>query len=309
MADALTTTQDIDPGLEVYYERTLLETAYPKYVYGKFAEQYNIPGKSGRTIKMRRYSRLSAATTPITEGVTPNGSKLAKVDILATISQYGDFVSITDVVDLTVEDAVLTKTTELQSDQMYNTEDVLCRDVISASASSITCSNGSGTATLLNDTDIATVVQTLLGGFADWITDMIPASTGQGTSPIRPSFVGIFDYALQDDLENVASFKSVSNYGASRSILENEWGNTNNVRWVMTMQGYVSSSTYYCPIIGKNAYGKVKLDGGNAKSIIKGFGSGNDPLNQRSTVGWKMWDVCRILNDAFIIVLKCTNKS
>jgi len=308
MADNITTTNEVDPAIAVTYERTLLQAPRPEYIHNKFARRYSIKSKSGNTIKMRRYSLYSAATTPLTEGITPNGHKQAKVDLLAEVSQYGDFATITDVVDLTVEDPNVTIEVDLQSDQMQNTDDQLTRDVLAASASSTTCSSGSGTATLLNATDIKAVRDTLRQNNAKFMTSLMAAGTGQGTSPIRPSFWGIADTDLESDLESVSGFKSVANYAGHQGVDPVEWGYTHNVRWLTTTQGYVSSSTYSLPIIARDAYGVVKLDGGNAQAIVKGFGSSgtSDPLEQRTTVGWKMWQVARILNDLLIHVLKCT---
>ena len=305
----MTTTSDVDPAVNVTYERTLLAPPQPKYIYDKYARKVSIASKSGNTIKFRRYPRLAAATTPLTEGITPSGSKLAKVDILATVTQYGDYITITDVVDLTVEDPVILKAVELQSDQMQNTTDQLVRDYLCASASSTTCSNGVGTATLLNKTDIESVVMTLRGNDAEYMTQRLRAGTGQGTSPINAAYRGLADQALEDDLEDVTGFKAVINYSSDGSVSEAEWGSTGHVRWETSTQGYTSSSTYYCPIIAKDAYAMIGLDGGNAKPIIKAFGSGgtSDPIDQRATVGWKMWQAVRILQDLYCHVLKCTN--
>ena len=309
MSDQITSTAEIDPAIATVYQRTLLEPAYPQYVHDRFAQKFSIKRKSGNTIKMRRYARYSAATTPLTEGVTPNGHRQSKVDLLAQVSQYGDFATITDVVDLTVEDANIVIEVERQADQMRNTIDQLVRDVLAASASSTTCANGSPTDTLLNKTDIDAVRLTLRTANASYITKLIKGNTAQGTSPISPAYWGIADADLENDLENVSGFKDVKNYGSQQTVDPDEYGSTGKVRWLTTTQGYVSSSTYSCPIIAKNAYGTVDINGGNAKSIIKGFGTGGtgDALNQRATVGWKMWQVARILNDAFIHVLKCTN--
>jgi len=311
MADNLTTTTQVDPGLEVFYDRTLLETAYPNYVHAKFAQRRNLNRKSGKTIKFRRYSRLSTVPAPLTQGITPTGSQLAKTDLLATCEQYGDFVHITDVVDLTVEDALLTEAVEKLSDQMHATIDELVRDYMCASASSTTCSNGDPTATYLNDTDIDSVVQTLLGGNAKFITSLIKPGVGQGTSPVRAAFWGIVDSDLIDDLEAVTGFKPTSDYPTQQTVDPAEWGAVKNVRFLWTTEGYVSGANYYVPIIAQNAYGIVNIEGGNAKSIIKAFGSGgtSDPLNQRATAGWKMMQACRILNDAFLHCLVCTNRS
>ena len=81
MADTLTTTQEVDSAVGVFYERTLLEPNYPKYIFNRFAQKSSIPSKNGTTIKWRRYSRYSTATTPLTEGITPNGHQQAKGDL------------------------------------------------------------------------------------------------------------------------------------------------------------------------------------------------------------------------------------
>lgn len=307
--DNLTTTNQVDPAVGISYERTLLLENRPKYIFNRFAQKFSIGSKNGKTIKWRRYSRYSAANTPLTEGITPNGHKQAKVDLLAVASQYGDFAIITDVVDLTVEDPNIMVEVDLQSDQQNNTNDVLTRDILVNSASSITCSNGDPTATLINRVDIDTARGTLRGNDADVISQMIAAGTGQGTGPVRPAYFGMAHTDLEDDLEDVSGFKEATNYAAQKGVDVAEKGQTGNVRWLLTTQGAISGNNYLNPIIARNAYGVVDITGGNMKSIVKGLGSAGtgDPLDQRTSVGWKMWQVARILNDANIIVLICTN--
>jgi N4-gp56 family major capsid protein len=309
MPDNLTTTVEVPPAVGIFYERTLLQENRPKYIFDRFAQRFSIGSKSGKTIKWRRYSRYAAATTPLTEGITPNGHKQARVDLLAIASQYGDFAIVTDVVDLTVEDPNITIEVDLQADQKNNTNDVLVRDILVNAASSLTCSNGDPTGTLLNRTDIDTAHGSLKGNDADYIGSMIAAGTGQGTAPIRQAFFGMAHTDLEDDLEDVSGFKQVTNYAAQRGVDVAEWGLTGNVRWLTSTQGATSGSNYLNPIIARNAYGVVDISGGNVASIVKGMGSAGtaDPLDQRASVGWKMWQVPRILNDANILVLICTN--
>ena len=305
----LTTTTQVDSGIEVYYDRTLLETARAKRVHTLFGQAKNLPAGSGETIKFRRYAQLSTATTPLTEGITPNGSQLSKTDILATVDQYGDYVHITDVVDLTVEDPVLTVAAEELSDQMYRTMDELTRQVIRACATSTTCATGG---TVLNKADIDGVVQTLLGNDAAMLVPMIGASPNTGVSPIRESFWGIAHTDLIDDLEDVSGFVQKTNYAQQTGVLDAEWGSTGNVRWLVSTlaspAGYPAGGQYATLIIGKNAYGTINL-GGNAKNYREGFGSAGtaDPLHQRATSGWKGWYIAKILNESFMSSLICTN--
>ena len=318
MADNLTTTTEVDPAVATFYDRVLLKRGKAKLVHAKFAQERPLKSKSGNTIKFRRYSALTTATTPITEGVTPPGQKLSKTDLTAQISWYGDFVHITDVVDLTVEDPVLTVASEELGDQMGRTIDELVRDILSACASKTDAAGGSNgdVATEMAKSDIDTLVQTLLGNDADFMTPLLKAASGQGTAPVRPAFWGIADTDLIDDLEAVSGFKSTSQYPVQQGIDEAEWGSTGNVRWLVTSVGKVDTGTsnlgadeYQLPIIAKNAYGITKLEGGNAQNIVKAFGSGgtSDPLNQRATSGWKTAFVARILNDNFMHILTVTH--
>lgn len=284
--------------------------AQPKLLHTFLADMRPLPSKSGNTIKLRRYEKLSLATTPLTEGVPPNGQRLVKTDLNATVSQYGDFVHITDVVDLTVQDAVLTEATELLGEQEGETIDALVRDILVAGASTTTASNGSPTATLLNRTDIDTVVQTLLSNDCEMLNPVKAASTGVGSAPVRAGFWGIAHTDLIDDLEVVLGFLHTSKYPTQTGIHPAEWGSTGNVRWLVSSVAHDpanDSETYYnLPIIGRHAYAMTELEG-SSETIIKSREQAGGPLNQSSTAGWKTMFTARILNDLWIHLLLVSN--
>jgi N4-gp56 family major capsid protein len=311
----ITTTTEVDPAVSTYYDRVLLERALPFLVHDQFAEQRNIPSKSGNTIKFRRYSSLTTATTPLTEGQTPNGQKLAKLDLTATIAYYGDFVTITDVIDLTVEDPVLTVEAELLGEQSGETRDELTKDMLAATASLTNASSGTNgaTPTEINKADIQSIVQALLGNKARMIRNVVTAGRGIGTTPVRAAFWGILHSDLiTPDLEDVSEFLHTSKYPTQSTILESEWGSTGNVRWVYSTNAEKTSGspdTYKLPIIGRNGYAITSITGGILNNIVKNFGSGEDPLNQRATSGWKFPYVSRILNDSFLHILKVTKQT
>jgi len=316
VAVQVTTTTEVDPAVATFYDRVLLERATPELIHDRFAQKRPIPSKSGNTIKFRRYSALTLATTPITEGVTPDGHKLAKTDLTAQISQYGDYVTITDVVDLTVEDAVLTEANEILGEQAGQTWDYLTRVVLAAAATQYNCSGGSNgkTPTEISDSDLQNVVQTLLGANAKMISEIIPASTGVGTVPIRPAYFAMAHTDLIPAIESCSSFKSIAEYAAQGPVTEAEWGAVKNVRFLVSTacdKTTGTPSTYKVPVLGKNAYGVTDLAAGNLKSVVKGFGSAGtaDPLNQRATAGWKFFHTARILNDSFLVRVNCTNKA
>jgi len=86
---AQTTTTQVSAAVSTMYDRLLLMRAKPHLVHTLFGQRRNLLKKNGNTIRFRRYTNLSAATTPIGEGQTPSGSQLAKTDLNAVVSQYG----------------------------------------------------------------------------------------------------------------------------------------------------------------------------------------------------------------------------
>lgn len=313
---ALTTTQQVDPAVAVFYDRVLLERAKPELVHDKFAQTRPLPSKSGNTIKFRRYAALTPATTPLQEGVTPAGSQLSKTDLTAQIAFYGDFISITDVVDLTVEDPVLTEAAEILGEQAGQTIDALIRDVLVACASQSNASGGSNgkTPTEPAASDFDQVVKILKGANAKMISEVIPAGDGVGTVPIRPAYFAICHTDLIDALEAISGFKATAEYAQQGPVMEAEWGAYKNTRFLVSSVAHKTEGTpdaYKVLVLGKNAYGITEITEGSLKNIVKPFGSAGtaDPLDQRATSGWKVAFTCRILNDSFMHVLNCTNKS
>ncbi len=310
----ITTTSVLPPAVREYYDRLLLMTAYPQLIHTKFAQKRVLPEKNGDTIVFRRYSRLATVPIPLVDGVTPPGAPLSATDIKAQVSFYGNFVTITNQVELTVEDRVLNESARLLAQNMAQTMDEVTRDVLASTSSVLQCSNGvnGNTPTELTKADIDAAVKTLLGNDAEMISEVVTGANLFATAPVRPAFWGYIDTDLLDDLESVANFLHSANYPNQQTVLDAEWGATGNVRWLYTSVGSVSSATpavYNNFIIGKEAYAVVHLRSETGEFYIEPLGSAGaaDPLHQRGSVGWQHPFVSRILNDSFMINLMATH--
>ena len=270
------------------------------------------------TIKFRRYGNLSAATTPLSEGVTPTGSQLSVTDVTATALQYGDYITSTDVVDFSSVDSVLTETAELLGDQSGETLDQLCRDILVAGttvqytnsrASRVTVASGD----IVTTTDIKKATRTLKNNNAKRIMSMINPSTGYNTTPINKCYIGICHVDTSYDLEGMTGFIPVEKYPNKKDVMENEIGSYGGVRFVETTNakiftgaGAAGIDVYATLIFGADAYGITRISGEALKNIIKPLGSAgsSDPLNQRQTSGWKATFITKILNNDFILRLE-----
>ena len=316
---ANTTMTQVPAGIAAFYDKNLLMRAVPYFVHDKFGQAKSLPTKNSESVKFRRYSNLAAATTPLTEGVTPSGSQLAVTDITAKVVQYGDFVTLTDKIAMHVEDNVVMEATDILGDQAGLTLDTVWRDAIVpniANAKIYTVAGVATTEAALVAADIITgatldkAILTLKKNLAKKFTGVIAGSTAVGTSPVRAAYMSIVHPDVVYDLESVSGYKNASEYASQGDIQEGEVGAYKDIRFIEATQGYINTDggasavdTYHTPIFGKEGYGIVSLRGkGKFETFVKPLGSAGtaDPIDQRSTVGWKASTVAKVLNDAFM---------
>ena len=128
----LTTTTEVPAGVNNFYVRTMLKAAEPLLVHTRWAQTKNMPRNNSLVIKFRRYALLAVSTTALSEGVTPTGKQLSITNITSTVAQYGDFITLSDLLVFSTLDPILTETARLLGQQMGNSIDQLTRDVIIA---------------------------------------------------------------------------------------------------------------------------------------------------------------------------------
>lgn len=190
--------------------------------------------------------------------------------------------------------------------------DEITRDALAATASYHDCEDGTNgeDPTEVTYSDVQTVVKTLLGQSARMFTPKIPGKNKFGTAPIRNAYWVMAHTDLLNDLENIDEFVHFANYPSDTDVMESEWGSIGNTRWLLSPLGYKSSDAtpeYYAFVVGRDAYGCSEITEGVAKNIFHPLGHGDDPLEQRSTMGFKTYYGCRVLNDNFMVKLRCTH--
>lgn len=315
----------VPPGVAAFYDRNLLERAQPNDVHGRFGQKRPIAQRNGNQIKFRRYSQLAAATTPLTEGVTPTGSQLAVTDITATLAQYGDFIQLSDLVSMTNQDPVVTEATDVLGDQAGTTIDQIRRDVLVAGtnvAYAGTATTRAGTVTKIAAADLDKAIRFLKNQNAKFIKMGIMASDGVGTGSVRKAYIALVHPDVEYDLEQIVGFRAVSDYGSQEGVIEDEIGAYKNIRFVAStnckvfanattvltagFKGGTTNDVYATLIFADNAYGICPLTGQAMNTYVKALGSAGtaDPLEQRSTVGWKATTTTQILNQSWMIRLE-----
>ncbi len=312
---ANTTVTQVSHAVNNFYDRSMLKAARPLLLHTKWGQVKDIPAKNTNVIKFRRYELLSANTTALTEGVTPSGTQLSITDVTGTVAQYGDYVTLTDWLQMTTLDPVLTETADILGQQAGNSLDQICRDVVIAGstvqyASTATARTEVSASMKLTRQEVREAVRTLQNNDAMKITRMVNPSTGFNTSPINAAYIGIISENTLYDLKNEAGWVPVEEYASQKDVMEGEVGKMDDVRFVMTTNAKIFSSggagsidVHGTLIMGQEYYGISRISGEALKNIIKPLGSAGtaDPLDQRSTSGWKATFVATRLNENFAV--------
>ena len=228
----LNSTTTMTPEMKTFYEKRLIDQAEPRLVHDQFADYYPVPQNGGKTIEFRKYDSLPKASTPLTEGVTPDGQALNVTTITSDLHQYGGWTPLTDVLQMTAIDNNVVQATRVLASQ---------------------------------------------------------------ADPIGDSYIAIIHPYAAYDLKTCREFIEAHKYADPETMYRGEIGKLGNIRFVETSEAKIWKDTT-CPsglavfgtlVLGAHAYGVTELEGGGLEHIVKQLGYGDDPLNQRASVGWK----------------------
>lgn len=289
-----TTGNDLSPEMKTYYSDFLIDLAEPELVHDQFGQHHPIPANGGKTIEFRQYDPLPELTTALTEGVTPDGQNLNVKNVTATVSQYGGYVTISDMLILTAIDKNLVQATKLIASQAGRTLDTITREVL-ASGTNVRYTGGKASRATITATDVLTV---------DDVKKAVRDLEAQDAPKIDGYYVGIIHPNVKYDLMKDPDWKYPHQYTDTENIYQNEIGELYGVRFVQSSRAKVFSKAgasnadvYATLIIADDAYGITDIDGGGLQHIVKQLGSSGtaDPLNQRATCGWKATKTAKIL--------------
>jgi N4-gp56 family major capsid protein len=322
---ATTTSTQIPAPVQTFYNRVLLKRALPYLAHGLFGQTSTVSMNSGDQPRWRRYSSLTAAVAPLSEGVTPTAQQMAKTDVDGQLYTYGSFVEITDYVQYTSQDKVLTVASELLGENMGESLDLVYRGTLVGGTSVYRQGNvaQASITAKLTSTSLDYVLRALeVNNAKYWREKPIIGTDKVGTSPIAPAYFAIVDPYTVYDLRGVltTSFIETYKYANPNEAVPNEVGSYKNLRFVQSTAAKVyadsggsatvattkyTTATSACDvhamlIFGMDAYGLTPLSGKSNQMIVKAVGAGDDPLDQRSTAGWKAITGIKILNDNFM---------
>lgn len=345
----VTSYGDISPAVAAYSVVRMLKRAMPLLQLERFGQTYPLPTNSTQTAKFRRYFLAGAtgaagqtgsispfytpvATTPLVEGVTPSGSRLANQDYTVTLAQYGDYITITDVVTDTHTDPILSEATDILGEQAALTVETLRFNILKAGVNVFYGTAVAGRSTVANAITLADqrrVTTALNRQNAKKITNIVASTADYNTKSVEAGYMAVVHPDLETDIRTMNGFKPVADYGPHTSPMEGEIGSVEQVRYLSSTviapfagAGVVTASAatlrhsdsgtgdkvdvYPVLYFARDAFGIVPLKGKSSMTpmVVNPKPAAGDPLGQRGTVGWKLWTATVILQEAFMARLE-----
>lgn len=316
------TTTTLSAEMKTFYDMRLIDEASPMLVHEQFGQKRPIPQGGGKTVNFRRFSPLAKATTALTEGVTPSGSSLSVSSISAIVAQYGDYVVQSDVLELTAVDNTILETTKLLGRQAGLTMDTIVRNALllgtnkSYAPKYVADTNGNLVETEVTKTaDLDTSAKLTV----DVVQRVVAKLRAQNAPTIGGDYVCIIHPYVAYDLMRDPEWIDAHKYATPENLYTGEIGKMAGVRFVQSTEAKIDKggsdnpsglAVFHCLFIGDGAYGVTEVTGGGLQTTVKQKGSSGtaDPLDQRSSVGWKGLKAAKILVDNYLVDLMCCSK-
>jgi len=225
---------------KTFYDRKLLDTAKTRFVHANFGQKRSIPRNNGKRVEFRKYELFTPNTSQLTlqEGVTPTGQNLSQSKVEAEVKQYGAYVEISDLLELTAYDPVIADAAELLGEQLgtvveWVTRDAMCQTTNVQYAGGVASRSAITGSHKLTVEEIRKAVRTLKKNKAR------PFVTGIDGSPRKPHFVCICSPDATYDLQSDSLWQDVSKYSNAEQIYSGEIGRLFGVVFVEATEAKV----------------------------------------------------------------------
>ena len=229
------TTGGLSAEMKTYYGMELLENAKPQLVHNQFAATKPLPVGGGKTVEWRKFGAFDKALKPLTEGVTPDGSGISVSYITKELAQYGDYTTVSDLLDLTAIDDVVLEITDRHGSNMGLTLDTVTRNEIQQGKQVIYApvlgADGSQTPVLSRSKLTAQCKMT---------SELVAKAATQLKKMNAPTFDGkyvcIIHPSVAFDLRQDEAWIAAHQYAAATELFSGEIGELHGVRFVETTE-------------------------------------------------------------------------
>ena len=297
----VTTTNAMSSTLKTFYDTELLENARVELFYAQFAQKQSLPAGRGKTVEWRKWNTFAKADK-LVEGVIPNGQTFGQSSITDTIEQYGTYATVSDQLDLHAYDPVILGATEEMGASMAETQETLIRNALLTGTNVMYCDNitlatgaVASTPTAPNQMEASSSVMSIMT--PKMVNKVVTYFKKNRVPRINGKYYAVIHPSVAEDLRNSEAWIEVHKYAATGEIFNGEIGELHGMRFIENPFAPVldgeyankaGTKTYATYCFGKDAFGIIDPEGGAARMIVKSAGEVGGPLEQFSTVGYKL---------------------
>ena len=208
---------------KTFYDRKLLDTAKTRFVHANFGQKRSIPRNNGKRVEFRKYNLFTPDTGALTlvEGVTPTGQNLSQSKVEAEVKQYGAYVEISDLLEMTSYDPVIADSAELLGEQLGTVIEWVTRDAM-CETTNVQYAGGAASRVALTASDKLTVAEIRKAVRTLKKNKARPFVTAMDGSARKPHFICICSPDATYDLQNDALWQDVSKYSNAEQIYSGE---------------------------------------------------------------------------------------
>ncbi len=302
---ARTSTNDMAPELKAFYDTELLENARVELYYAQFGKRQNLPKNHKGQVEWRKWNTFPRADK-LEEGVIPTGKTFGVTNLLGSIDQYGIYTSITDKLELRAYDDVILGATEEMGASAAETQEALIRNALLVGTNVLYCdninpTNGAfvSTPTTCATMEAAAAAMSMLT--PEMINKAVTIMKKNRVPRINGKYYAVIHPSVAFNLRECDGWIEAHKYAAPEELFNGEIGELHGVRFienvfapVLLMVGETSyknkanGATYATYFFGKDAFGIIDPEGGALEMIIHDKDEIGGPLNQFSTIGYKL---------------------
>lgn len=296
--------------LKDFYDTELLENARTEMYYAQFGKRQPLPANHKGKVEWRKWNTFARASK-LAEGVIPTGQKFGMSSITGTVDQYGTYTAISDKLELRAYDDVILGATEEMGASAAETQETLIRDALLVGTNVLYCDNVDSSGAFKSAaTSCATMGASATNGWAFLTPAMVNKAATimkkNRVPRINGDYFAVIHPSVAFDLREQKGWIDAHIYAAPEELFNGEIGKLHGVRFiensfapVLGVAGataaaddeYVNKErgrTYATYFFGKDAFGIIDPEGGALEMIVHNKDEIGGPLNQFSTIGYKL---------------------
>ncbi len=219
-----TTSSGIEPLYQPILNRHLVSSAKTEMIHHQFGQKAKMEKGKGKIVAWDKMSPLPLAKTPLTEGITPEGTSMNISRVTGIPKQYGAYIATTDQFDFFTPDPSpeILRINETLANNAGETLDSLTADVL-ATGLNVHYAGGKSARSELVEGDVATI---------DTIREIVRTLKVNKAKRIDGKYVAIVHPDIAHDLMSDEKWIHAQQYQARTPLFEGEVGELYGVRFV-----------------------------------------------------------------------------